>query len=98
MGIHGAEVEGGGVPVLASRHTGLAVRVRGVTLLLTVGGLLAVGASLAPSARADDPPSWSSLLPGLTWQYVPSSANVCQAGKVRCVDSVLREMDRRLDR
>jgi hypothetical protein len=55
---------------------------------------------LAGPAVADDPPfiPWSQLLPGLSSQYDPSSANYCTAGKIRCIDAVIKEMDRRLDR
>jgi hypothetical protein len=51
------------------------------------------------SAFADDPPfvPWSALLPGLTTTYEPSSANDCQAGRIQCVDAVIREMTRRFD-
>ena len=51
------------------------------------------------SASADDPPfiPWSSLLPGLTTTYEPSSANDCQSGRLHCVDAVIREMQRRFD-
>ena len=38
---------------------------------------------------------WSSLLPGLTDQYDPNSANECVAGRVTCVDATIREMERR---
>lgn len=50
-------------------------------------------------ARAEDPPfiPWSSLLPGLTTTYEPSSANDCQSGQLHCVDAVIREMQRRFD-
>ena len=49
------------------------------------------------SARADDPVfvGWSSLLPGLTEEYNPSSANDC-AGRVG-VRAVIREMQRRFE-
>jgi hypothetical protein len=51
------------------------------------------------AALADDPPfvPWSALLPGLTTSYEPSSANDCQAGRLHCVDAVIREMTRRFD-
>jgi hypothetical protein len=39
---------------------------------------------------------WSSLTPGLTDQYDPNSANECTSGKVKCVDAVIKEMNRRL--
>jgi hypothetical protein len=38
---------------------------------------------------------WSSLTPGLTDQYDPNSANECTSGKVKCVDAVIKEMNRR---
>jgi hypothetical protein len=40
---------------------------------------------------------WSSLLPGLTDQYDPNSSNSCVSGNVQCVDSTIREMERRFD-
>jgi hypothetical protein len=40
---------------------------------------------------------WSSLLPGLTDQYDPNSANQCVSGKVTCVDATIREMTRRFN-
>ena len=60
----------------------------GVFLLFTAG-----------AARAEDPPfvAWTGLLPGLTTQFDPSSANDCAAGRIRCVDAVIREMQRRFD-
>jgi hypothetical protein len=60
--------------------------------------LLLVG-SLTEPARAEDPPfvPWSALLPGLTTTFEPSSANDCQAGRLHCVDAVIREMTRRFD-
>ena len=65
-------------------------------------GLLAavVLALFLPSgAQADDPPhiGWSALLPGLSAGYDPSSENDCTAGRVQCVDAVIREMRRRFD-
>lgn len=48
----------------------------------------------AREARADTPPflPWSTLLPGLMRTYEPSSSNVCSAGQVSCVHSVIAEM------
>ncbi len=70
--------------------------------MLRLAIALAVAAALliaSDAARADDPPyvGWTQLLPGLTMQYDPSSANDCTAGRTRCVDAVIREMQRRLD-
>lgn len=60
-------------------------------------GSLCAGALLFPAqAAADDIlVDWSSLLPGLTDQYDPNSANDCVSGKVKCVDATIREMQRR---
>ena len=66
-------------------------------LVLAVG--LAVPAD-QQAAHADDPPPfipWSSLLPGLTDEYNPSSANDCVAGRINCVRAVIREMERRFE-
>jgi len=50
------------------------------------------------SARADPPyVGWSTVAPGLATGYEPSSENDCTAGRVRCVDAVIREMRRRFD-
>jgi Family of unknown function (DUF5995) len=37
------------------------------------------------------------LLPGLAMQYEPSSENDCTAGRTRCIDAVIREMNRRFN-
>jgi Family of unknown function (DUF5995) len=68
----------------------VAVVVLGVGLVVPAGGL---------SARAEDPVfvGWSSLLPGLTDEYDPSSGNDCVAGRVNCVRAVVREMERRFE-
>ena len=60
----------------------------GFLLLLTAG-----------AARAEDPPyvGWSALLPSLTTEFDASSENDCTAGRTRCVDAVIREMQRRFD-
>jgi Family of unknown function (DUF5995) len=68
---------------------------------LSVVSLL-VAAALLPApgvARAEDPPyvGWSELVPGLTTQFVPSSENDCTAGRIHCVDAVIREMERRFN-
>ena len=65
-----------------------------------LGHLLALLLLLAPgAAHAEDPPfvGWTALLPGLTTEYEPSSDNDCAAGRTRCVDAVIREMQRRFD-
>jgi len=67
---------------------------RGVTLGMLVG-LLMLAAPVA--ASAEDPPfvGWTALLPGLATEYEPNSDNDCAAGRTRCVDVVIREMERR---
>src|SRR5688572_13990435 len=68
------------------------------------GWLVGMGLSFAitqeaATARAEDPPfvPWTALLPGFTTGYDPSSANDCKAGRLNCVDAVIREMTRRFD-
>jgi hypothetical protein len=60
---------------------------------------LAWGASLGARPAAADPPfvPWSALLPALTTEYQPSSANLCNKGHLNCVDAVIREMSERVD-
>ena len=65
-----------------------------------LGALLALLLLFVPGiARAEEPPflGWTALLPGLTTEYEPSSENDCAAGRTRCVDAVIREMQRRFD-
>jgi hypothetical protein len=55
---------------------------------------------LAPTVvHAEDPPfvDWTSLLPGLTAGYDPSSVNLCKKGHENCVHAVIREMTQRFD-
>jgi len=50
-------------------------------------------------ASAEEPlfVPWTDLLPGFTSGYDPSSENDCKAGRINCVDSVIREMQRRYE-
>ena len=69
---------------------------------LSLRGLFLIGLLLlitAGAARAEDPPyvGWSALLPGMTMEFEPSSENDCTAGRTRCVDAVIREMQRRFE-
>ncbi len=66
-------------------------------------GIAAIAALVASTvgsfpALAEDPTfiPWSELLPGLTFEFNPSSENLCNRGDTRCVDAVIREMERRL--
>jgi hypothetical protein len=62
-------------------------------------GLALAAAHTAVPAAAEDPPfvPWSALLPGFTTGYDPSSANDGKAGRLHCVDAVIREMTQRFD-
>ena len=68
-----------------------------VLLCTVIGSLLAAPAT---ADTAEDPlfVEWSSVLPGLTSGYDPTSADECTAGKIQCVDKVIREMTRRFGR
>ncbi len=71
---------------------------RGTRLLLA--SLCACALMLFPArAMADDNilVDWSSLVPGLTDQYDPNSANECVSGKVKCVDATIKEMTKRFN-
>jgi Family of unknown function (DUF5995) len=50
------------------------------------------------AAAAEDPPfvGWTSLLPGLSIPYDAASPDDCVAGRVQCVDKVVRQMTNRL--
>jgi hypothetical protein len=54
---------------------------------------------LPATAVAEDPPfvGWSALLPGLSLPYDADSPDDCVAGRVQCVDKVVRQMTRRFD-
>ena len=58
-----------------------------------------LGVAFPGSATAEDPVfvDWSSLLPGLSGGYDPSSENDCKAGRIQCVDGVIREMYQRFE-
>ena len=72
-------------------------RMRPVRLLAVLTALVALIIPVSHQAAADDPIflDWPSLLPGLIDEYQPSSANDCVAGRPRCVDATIREMERR---
>jgi hypothetical protein len=56
--------------------------------------------STSPPAAAQDPPyvDWAGLLPAAPGVgYEPSSEDDCRRGRARCLDSLIRQMDKRLD-
>ena len=70
-------------------------------MAVVVGALVAIAALIASptSSNAEEPllVPWTSLLPGFTTGFDPTSENDCKAGRNQCVDAVIREMDRRVD-
>jgi Family of unknown function (DUF5995) len=74
----------------------------GVTPRTLVAVLTVLLVLVAPRpAAADDPPflDWASLLPALSNAgYEPSSGDECRAGRLSCIDSMIRQMSRRFDR
>jgi hypothetical protein len=72
----------------------------GAKVLAVFLGVLVSGTTLAASpAGAEEPVfvPWSSLLPSFTTGYEPTSENDCKAGRIQCVDAVIREMQRRYE-
>lgn len=69
------------------------------TLRLALLALVLFALARPATAVAEDPPfvGWSSLLPGLTLPYDVTSRDDCVAGRVQCVDKVIRQMTARLD-
>jgi Family of unknown function (DUF5995) len=70
----------------------------GMRWFVACAGALLAFALPASTATADDLiANWPAALPGLTEGYEPSSEDDCKSGRIRCVDAVVKEMDRRLD-
>jgi hypothetical protein len=78
------------------RQWSLAKRLSVLLVGLVTGLLLTIA---RPTTARADPPfiDWSSLLPGLTDAFVPSSANDCVAGRPNCIHAVIKEMRRRFE-
>ena len=59
----------------------------------------ALSLAFPAAASAEDPAfvDWSSLLPGLTTSYDPDDPNDCNAGRIQCVDKVIKEMYKRFN-
>ena len=68
-------------------------------LRLALLALIVLALARPATAVAEDPPfvGWSSLLPGLSLPYDVTSPDDCIAGRVQCVDRVIREMTRQFE-
>jgi hypothetical protein len=77
----------------------LRLRALVAAVLLAAVATVAGVSTTQQRAAAEDPifVNWTSVLPGLTDGYDPGSSNVCVAGKVQCIDAVVREMRRRAE-
>jgi hypothetical protein len=66
-------------------------------LRLAILALLLLAVARPPAAGAEDPPfvGWSALLPGLSLPYDTTSPDDCIAGRVKCIDKVIRQMTQR---
>lgn len=73
-------------------------RMRIRTLAVVVGALVTSTALIASPASGETPTfvPWSDLLPSFSEGYEPTSSNICKSGRNQCVDSVIREMARRV--
>jgi Family of unknown function (DUF5995) len=69
------------------------------TLRLALLALVVLALARPTLAGAEDPPfvGWSALLPGLSLPYDVTSPDDCIAGRVKCVDKVIRQMTNRLE-
>jgi hypothetical protein len=74
------------------------LRVLAAAVLLAAVATVA-GVSTTQHRAGADPVyvEWPALLPGLTDGFDPGSSNDCVAGKVQCIDAVVREMQRRYE-
>jgi len=76
------------------------IRFRAIAAAALLGAVATVAGVSTTQHRAGADPilvNWASVLPGLTDGYDPGSSNVCVAGKVQCIDAVVREMQRRAE-
>ena len=62
--------------------------------------LIAAAALLLPASAAAEGTyvEWTSFLPATATQYEPTSEDDCTAGRIQCVDKVIREMTKDFDR
>jgi hypothetical protein len=77
----------------------MGIRIRRSVISITVITGLVVPLLARNDALAEDPPlvEWTTLLPGFTTGYDPTSENECTKGHENCVHAVVREMTRRFD-
>jgi hypothetical protein len=66
-------------------------------LLKLAAGAVAFLVLVPAAASAEDPPfvDWTSVFPGLTAGYDPTSSDECVKGHENCVHKVIKEMDKR---
>jgi Family of unknown function (DUF5995) len=69
------------------------------TLRLVLLALVLLALARPATAVAEDPPfvGWSALLPGVSLPYDVTSPDDCIAGRVQCVDKVIRQMTTRFE-
>ncbi len=75
------------------------VRCTAVVVGALVAGTALIASPASSGADEYETPAfvpWAEVLPSFTTGYDPSSSNICVAGKDRCVDAVIREMERRV--
>jgi hypothetical protein len=76
------------------------IRFRAIAAAVLLAAIATVAGVSTTQHRAGADPAlvdWTALLPGLTDGYDPGSSNVCVAGKVSCIDAVVREMQKRAE-
>ena len=76
----------------------LVCALRRLALVIALAATLTL-ALVASPAFASDPPfvGWTAITPTLTSGYDPGSEDECLRGSTKCVDKVIREMERRFD-
>jgi len=70
---------------------------RVITYMLTVAAMLVISIGGFRAAEASDPiyVGWSNHLPAWAYEYAPSSADDCAAGRPACVKATIKDMERR---
>jgi len=62
---------------------------------MVIGSGLVFGPPGGAAAEEAAYVGWAEVLPGLAQGYEPTSADLCRSGSSKCVDAVIREMERR---